>query len=181
LELLESEKQMCSLISKYSPEYVRSRALESPGNALAVLVSSACVSEEQTCRLTGGGRHSHSGCRPVTMQAADDWRASAASLALADSHLSLPAPDANTSHHHTTHNHQGRVLNITFSLGSYFACLAFDRLAGTEDDLSVVRRRAQQLRETLTHLGPSFIKAGQVSLCVVGTSDTAGAATCLLS
>lgn len=39
LELLESEKQMCNLISKYSPEYVRSRALETPQDALAVLVS----------------------------------------------------------------------------------------------------------------------------------------------
>lgn len=39
LELLESEKQMCNLISKYSPEYVRSRALESPKDAFAVLVS----------------------------------------------------------------------------------------------------------------------------------------------
>jgi hypothetical protein len=43
LELLESEKQMCNLISKYSPEYVRSRALESPADAFAVLVSSCCV------------------------------------------------------------------------------------------------------------------------------------------
>jgi hypothetical protein len=89
LELLEDEKQMCNLISKYSPEYVRSRALESPGDALAVL---------------------------------------------------------------------GRVATIVTSLGSYFACLAFDRLAGTEDSPDTVRRRAQQLRETLTHLGPSFIK-----------------------
>lgn len=40
LELLESEKQMCNLISKYSPEYVRSRALETPGEAFTVLVSS---------------------------------------------------------------------------------------------------------------------------------------------
>lgn len=39
LELLESEKQMCNLISKYSPQYVRSRALETPGDAFAVLVS----------------------------------------------------------------------------------------------------------------------------------------------
>lgn len=39
LELLESEKQMCNLISKYSPEYVRSRALETPQDAFAVLVS----------------------------------------------------------------------------------------------------------------------------------------------
>eukprot|EP00775_Hariotina_reticulata_P007990 gene7990-8188_t len=80
LELLESEKQMCNLISKYSPEYVRSRALESPADMFAVL---------------------------------------------------------------------GRVTHITTALG-------------TQDSPDIVRRRAQQLRETLTELGPSFIKAGQV-------------------
>lgn len=37
---------MCNLISKYSPEYVRSRALETPGDAFAVLVSS--------CKQRGG-------------------------------------------------------------------------------------------------------------------------------
>jgi predicted unusual protein kinase regulating ubiquinone biosynthesis (AarF/ABC1/UbiB family) len=35
-------------------------------------------------------------------------------------------------------------------------------LTGAEDNQETVRRRAQQLRETLTELGPSFIKAGQV-------------------
>jgi hypothetical protein len=35
-------------------------------------------------------------------------------------------------------------------------------VTGTEDAPAVVKRRAQQLRETLTELGPSFIKAGQV-------------------
>lgn len=93
LELLESEKQMCNLISKYSPEYVRSRALETPQDAFAVLA---------------------------------------------------------------------RITKITWGLGSYFACLAYDRFTGTEDSPEVVKRRAQQLRETLTDLGPSFIKAGQV-------------------
>lgn len=39
LELLETEKQMCNLISKYSPEYVRSKALETPQDAMMVLVS----------------------------------------------------------------------------------------------------------------------------------------------
>jgi hypothetical protein len=38
LELLETEKQMCNLISKYTPEYVRSRALESPQDTFATLV-----------------------------------------------------------------------------------------------------------------------------------------------
>uniref|UniRef100_A0A383V4T5 Protein kinase domain-containing protein n=1 Tax=Tetradesmus obliquus TaxID=3088 RepID=A0A383V4T5_TETOB len=93
LEQLESEKQMCNLISKYTPEYVRSRALETPADAFAVMA---------------------------------------------------------------------RVAHIVTGLGTYFGCLAFDRLTGTEDNIETVRRRAQQLRETLTELGPSFIKAGQV-------------------
>lgn len=57
---------------------------------------------------------------------------------------------------------QARVAHIVFGLGTYFGCLAFDRLMGTEDSPDIVRKRAQQLRETLTELGPSFIKAGQV-------------------
>lgn len=61
---------------------------------------------------------------------------------------------------HTTP--QARISHITWGLGSYFACLAYDRLVGSEDSPEVVKRRAQQLRETLTELGPSFIKAGQV-------------------
>ncbi|KAF6265079.1 ABC1 family-domain-containing protein [Scenedesmus sp. NREL 46B-D3] len=93
LEQLETEKQMCNLISKYTPEYVRSRALETPGDAFAVMA---------------------------------------------------------------------RVAHIVTGLGTYFGCLAFDKLTGTEDNTDTVRRRAQQLRETLTELGPSFIKAGQV-------------------
>eukprot|EP00878_Enallax_costatus_P012227 GHUV01012770.1.p1 GENE.GHUV01012770.1~~GHUV01012770.1.p1 ORF type:complete len:441 (+),score=154.57 GHUV01012770.1:704-2026(+) len=84
---------MCSLISKYSPEYVRSKALETPKDAFMVLA---------------------------------------------------------------------RVAKIATGLGTYFACLAFDRLTGSEDNVDKVRQRAQQLRETLTDLGPSFIKAGQV-------------------
>jgi predicted unusual protein kinase regulating ubiquinone biosynthesis (AarF/ABC1/UbiB family) len=57
---------------------------------------------------------------------------------------------------------QARVAQIVTGLGTYFGCLAYDRLTGTEDNTETVRRRAQQLRETLTDLGPSFIKAGQV-------------------
>jgi hypothetical protein len=57
---------------------------------------------------------------------------------------------------------QSRIAQITWGLGSYFTCLAYDRLTGTEDSPETVKRRAQQLRETLTDLGPSFIKAGQV-------------------
>lgn len=57
---------------------------------------------------------------------------------------------------------QARVAKIALGLGSYFACLAIDKLTGSEDNTEKVRQRAQQLRETLTELGPSFIKAGQV-------------------
>ena len=38
LELLDSEREMCNLISKYSPQYVRSRVLQTPGDAFLVLV-----------------------------------------------------------------------------------------------------------------------------------------------
>jgi hypothetical protein len=65
------------------------------------------------------------------------------------------------SSHHTTIT-QAHISHITWGLGSYFACLAYDRLTGNEDSPVTVKRRAQQLRETLTELGPSFIKAGQV-------------------
>jgi hypothetical protein len=75
-------------------------------------------------------------------------------------HTILPLPHSCT----LPFNHllQARVAHIVTGLGSYFGCLAYDRLTGTEDNTETVRRRAQQLRETLTDLGPSFIKAGQV-------------------
>ncbi len=57
---------------------------------------------------------------------------------------------------------QARVAKSALGLGTYFACLAIDRFTGSEDNTEKVRDRAQQLRETLTDLGPSFIKAGQV-------------------
>jgi hypothetical protein len=57
---------------------------------------------------------------------------------------------------------QLRALNIVVRLGTYFGALAWDRVTGSEDTPEVVRLRAQQLRDMLTVLGPSFIKAGQV-------------------
>ncbi len=57
---------------------------------------------------------------------------------------------------------QGRALNIVVRLGTYFGCLAYDRVTGNEDTPATVRLRASQLRDMLTVLGPSFIKAGQV-------------------
>jgi predicted unusual protein kinase regulating ubiquinone biosynthesis (AarF/ABC1/UbiB family) len=47
-------------------------------------------------------------------------------------------------------------------LGTYAARLTWDKITGETDSPAKVRIRAQQLREMLTELGPSFIKAGQV-------------------
>lgn len=46
---------------------------------------------------------------------------------------------------------------VTFAFKLYS-----DRLSGAEDDPDLVRRRATELRDLLTRLGPTFIKAGQV-------------------
>uniref|UniRef100_A0A061QZG1 Ser thr abc1 family n=1 Tax=Tetraselmis sp. GSL018 TaxID=582737 RepID=A0A061QZG1_9CHLO len=55
-----------------------------------------------------------------------------------------------------------RITDIATTLGTFFACLFLDKLRSLENDEAQVRVRAAQLRETLTNLGPSFIKAGQV-------------------
>jgi len=55
-----------------------------------------------------------------------------------------------------------RVTDIAVSVGLFFAGCALDKLRDLEDDEAQVRVRAAQLREMLTGLGPSFIKAGQV-------------------
>jgi predicted unusual protein kinase regulating ubiquinone biosynthesis (AarF/ABC1/UbiB family) len=57
---------------------------------------------------------------------------------------------------------QARWVEIVVRLGLYFSGLAFDAATGTADTRDRVRFRAAQLRQTLTALGPSFIKAGQV-------------------
>lgn len=57
---------------------------------------------------------------------------------------------------------QWRIADITFSMGLFFGGLWLDAVMGRGDTRDVVRMRAAQLRETLTYLGPSFIKAGQV-------------------
>lgn len=57
---------------------------------------------------------------------------------------------------------QARIADITISMGLFFGGLWMDKVLGVGDTPSVVRTRAAQLRETLTYLGPSFIKAGQV-------------------
>lgn len=55
-----------------------------------------------------------------------------------------------------------RGLTMTGTLGGFFLGLAWDRVTGQADTPGRVQYRAAQLREILTSLGPSFVKAGQV-------------------
>jgi len=55
-----------------------------------------------------------------------------------------------------------RGLQMGFELATFAAALWTDRLSGAEDDAVIVKLRAMQLRDMLTRLGPTFIKAGQV-------------------
>ena len=55
-----------------------------------------------------------------------------------------------------------RVVNISTRIGLLFSNLWVDTVLGRGDMPDIVKCRAAQLRETLTALGPSFIKAGQV-------------------
>ena len=52
-----------------------------------------------------------------------------------------------------------RTLQIIWLLGGFVVSMAWDHLWGQEDANKL--RRASQLRSTLTHLGPTFIKVGQ--------------------
>jgi predicted unusual protein kinase regulating ubiquinone biosynthesis (AarF/ABC1/UbiB family) len=53
-----------------------------------------------------------------------------------------------------------RGVEIITSLGFYWATLSYDCLIGRGEEM--VPWRAEQLRNLLCNLGPSFIKAGQV-------------------
>eukprot|EP00887_Chlorella_sp_A99_P005852 scaffold1.g5852.t1 len=53
-----------------------------------------------------------------------------------------------------------RGIRMSWELGTYFLALWQDALSG-EDDRERVKVRATQLRDMLTRLGPTFIKAGQ--------------------
>jgi len=55
-----------------------------------------------------------------------------------------------------------RIVDVTTTLGFFYTSLWWDRVLGRGDTPEIVRTRAAQLREALTYLGPSFIKAGQV-------------------
>jgi hypothetical protein len=54
-----------------------------------------------------------------------------------------------------------RGVEIITSLGFYWATLSYDCLIGRGEEM--VPWRAEQLRNLLCNLGPSFIKAGQVN------------------
>jgi len=56
----------------------------------------------------------------------------------------------------------GRIANIVIRFGLFFGGILTDNVTGAADTPERVKMRAAQLRETLTALGPSFIKAGQV-------------------
>lgn len=87
------DRDVCNIISKYTPEYVRSRVLRGPVDAAQCLM---------------------------------------------------------------------RVAEIVGRVGWFAGSLYADRLSGAQDTPDRVKLRAAQLRELLTVLGPSFIKAGQV-------------------
>lgn len=55
-----------------------------------------------------------------------------------------------------------RVADISIRVGTFVLNLYVDKISGQEDTPDRVKLRAAQLRELLTALGPSFIKAGQV-------------------
>lgn len=56
----------------------------------------------------------------------------------------------------------GRGVQIGTEVGLFFAGLWADGVSGQADDSVQVKKRATQLRDLLTRLGPTFIKAGQV-------------------
>lgn len=55
-----------------------------------------------------------------------------------------------------------RSFEILFRLGGFLAAWSLDKVFGKDNNPGTVQIRASQLREVLTDLGPSFIKAGQV-------------------
>lgn len=56
----------------------------------------------------------------------------------------------------------GRGTQIGWEVGVFLAGLWWDGLQGAAEDSLRVKYRATQLRDLLTRLGPTFIKAGQV-------------------
>lgn len=56
----------------------------------------------------------------------------------------------------------GRGAQIGWEVGRFLAALWYDEVQGAAEDTARVQYRATQLRDLLTRLGPTFIKAGQV-------------------
>lgn len=100
--------------------------------------------------------------RPREPRAADGRRPAAARPASSTARPWVAQTLTQTALSHKRARPQLRALNIVVRLGTYFGCLWYDRVTGAEDTPDRVRLRAQQLRDMLTVLGPSFIKAGQV-------------------
>jgi hypothetical protein len=55
-----------------------------------------------------------------------------------------------------------RGTQIGLEVGTFLAALWLDSLSGQAEDSAKVKLRATQLRDLLTRLGPTYIKAGQV-------------------
>lgn len=55
-----------------------------------------------------------------------------------------------------------RGIRMVLEITTFLAALYADELNGVADEPSRVKLRAMQLRDMLTRLGPTFIKAGQV-------------------
>jgi predicted unusual protein kinase regulating ubiquinone biosynthesis (AarF/ABC1/UbiB family) len=55
-----------------------------------------------------------------------------------------------------------RGTQIGLEVGTFLTALWLDSLSGQAEDSAKVKLRATQLRDLLTRLGPTYIKAGQV-------------------
>lgn len=64
-----------------------------------------------------------------------------------------------------THTLTRTSLQMAWEVASYVVGILSDNVSGLSDEQSRVKYRAMQLRDMLTRLGPTFIKAGQVRGC----------------
>ena len=55
-----------------------------------------------------------------------------------------------------------RAMKMGIEGGSFLFRIYWDSATGVEDNEEIVKTRAVQLRDSLTRMGPTFIKAGQV-------------------
>ena len=73
----------------------------------------------------------------------------------------------------------GRGLQIGLEVGTFLAALWADEVTGQADDGARVKQRATQLRDLLSRLGPTFIKAGQVCAVCGAGAGWGGAVLCV--